>query len=113
LSGVSPREANSISEPTTRSLTVPETSTSRAPASAFTRAAMWTFDEIRSEIDELIDVDAERVLSVQRVVGRFRNTGIPVDTPWASLFWVRGGKIARAVGYASKRRALRAAGLRE
>jgi ketosteroid isomerase-like protein len=71
------------------------------------------FDEIRFEIDELIDVDAERVLSVQRVVGRFRNTGIPVDTPWASLFWVRGGKIARAVGYASKRRALRAAGLRE
>jgi ketosteroid isomerase-like protein len=52
------------------------------------------FDEIRFEIDELIDVDAERVLSVQRVVGRFRNTGIPVDTPWASLFWVRGGKIA-------------------
>jgi ketosteroid isomerase-like protein len=71
------------------------------------------FDEIRYEVDELIDVDDERVLSVQRVVGRFRNTGIPVDTPWASLFWVRDGKITRAVGYASRHRALKAAGLRE
>jgi ketosteroid isomerase-like protein len=71
------------------------------------------FDEIRFEVDELIDVDDERVLSVQRIVGRFRRTGIPIDTPMASLFWVREGKIARAVGYASRGRALEAAGLRE
>jgi ketosteroid isomerase-like protein len=71
------------------------------------------FDEIRFEVERLIDVDDERVLSVQRVVGRFRHTGIPIDTPWASLFWVRDGRIARAVGYASPKRALKAAGLRE
>jgi ketosteroid isomerase-like protein len=65
------------------------------------------------EIERLIDVDDQRVLSVQRTVGRFRHTGIPVDNRWASLYWIRGGKIARAVGYPSERRALRAAGLSE
>jgi ketosteroid isomerase-like protein len=71
------------------------------------------FDELRFEIERLIDVDDQRVLSVQRTVGRFRHTGIPVDNRWASLYWIRGGKIARAVGYPSERRALRAAGLSE
>jgi ketosteroid isomerase-like protein len=71
------------------------------------------FDEIRFEIERLIDVDDERVLSVQRTIGRFRHTAIPIDNRWASLYWVREGKIARAVGYASERRALEAAGLRE
>jgi ketosteroid isomerase-like protein len=71
------------------------------------------FDEIRFELEELIDVDDERVLSVQRIVGRFRRTGIPTDTPWASLIWVKDGKITRAVGYASRGRALKAAGLRK
>jgi ketosteroid isomerase-like protein len=71
------------------------------------------FEEIHYEIEKLIEVDNERVLSVQRVVARFRLTGIEVDIPWASVIWVRNGKIARAVGYASQRRAFKAAGLRE
>jgi ketosteroid isomerase-like protein len=71
------------------------------------------FEEIRFEVEKLIDVDDERVLSVQRIVGRFRRTGIAIDAPWASLIWVRDGKVTRAVGYASQRRALKAAGLRE
>jgi ketosteroid isomerase-like protein len=40
------------------------------------------FDKIRFEVDELIDVDDERVLSVQRIVGRFRRTGIPIRHPY-------------------------------
>jgi ketosteroid isomerase-like protein len=71
------------------------------------------FDEIGFEIEQLIDVDDERVLSVQRIVGRFRLSGIEVDTPWASVIYVRDGKIARAVGYASRRRAFKAVGLTE
>jgi ketosteroid isomerase-like protein len=56
--------------------------------------------ELRFEIERLIDVDDERVLSVQRTISRFRpHTGIPLDNRWASLCWVRDGKIARAVGY--------------
>jgi ketosteroid isomerase-like protein len=71
------------------------------------------FDEIRFEVEELTDLDDERVLSVQRIVGRFRRTDIPIDTRFASLFWVREGKVARAVGYTSQKQALEAAGLRE
>ena len=71
------------------------------------------FSEVRFELEELIDVEDGRVLSTQRMVGRFRNTDIPVDTPWASLISVRDGSIARAVGFASRRQALEAAGLSE
>jgi ketosteroid isomerase-like protein len=71
------------------------------------------FEEMRFEVEKLFDVDEERVLSVQRIVGRFRLTGIEVDTPWASVLWVKNGKLARAVGYASQRRAFKAAGLSE
>lgn len=42
LSECDPRSANSMAEPTTRSFTVPDTSTQPTGASAMTRAAMWT-----------------------------------------------------------------------
>src|SRR5690606_27730989 len=42
LSWWGPWSLNAMPDPTTRSFTVPETSTSPAPASAPTRAAMWT-----------------------------------------------------------------------
>jgi ketosteroid isomerase-like protein len=71
------------------------------------------FDEVRFEFEKLIGVDDERVVSVQRTIGRFRHTGIPIDNRWASLFWVREGRVTRAVGYVSEKRALEAAGLSE
>jgi ketosteroid isomerase-like protein len=46
-------------------------------------------------------------------VGRFRHTGIELDAVWASIVSVRRGEIVRAVGYASRQRALRAVGLPE
>jgi ketosteroid isomerase-like protein len=70
-------------------------------------------DDLRVELDELVEVDEERTLTTQRVVGRFRHTGIELDALWASIVSVRGGKIVRAVGYGSRRRAFRAAGLDE
>ncbi len=69
------------------------------------------FADLRMEVEELVPLDEERVLTSQRLVGHFRATGIAFDGPWASLLWVRGGKIVRAKGYLSKRRAMKAAGL--
>jgi ketosteroid isomerase-like protein len=63
------------------------------------------------ELDEIIEVDEERVLTTQRFLGRFRATGLPFDGAWASILWVRNGMIVRAEGHLSKRRAMRAAGL--
>jgi ketosteroid isomerase-like protein len=69
------------------------------------------FGDFRIELDDAMDVDGERVLTTQRFVGHFRATEIPFDGPWASILWIRDGRIVRAEGHLSKRRALRAAGL--
>jgi hypothetical protein len=64
----------------------------------------------RIYLDEAERLDDERVLTIQRLVGTFSNTGIPVDQPWAAIFVVGDGKIMRVSGYASRRQALKAAG---
>jgi ketosteroid isomerase-like protein len=69
------------------------------------------FGDFDLELEDVVEVDDERVLTTQRFVGHFRETEIPFDGPWASILWVRDGKIVRAEGYLSKHRAMRAAGL--
>jgi ketosteroid isomerase-like protein len=69
------------------------------------------FGDFTIELDEAMDVDGERVLTTQRFVGHFRATEIPFDGAWASVLWIRDGRIVRAEGHLSKRRAMRAAGL--
>jgi ketosteroid isomerase-like protein len=69
------------------------------------------FGDFDLELDETLEVDEERVLTTQRFVGHFRATEIPFDGLWASILWVKDGKVVRAEGYLSKRRAMRAAGL--
>jgi len=68
-------------------------------------------DQLHIELEELIEVDPERVVTSQRIVGRFRHTGIPLDAPWGSILWVRNGRIVRAMGYGSRAQAFTAAGL--
>jgi ketosteroid isomerase-like protein len=69
------------------------------------------FDDFGLELDEVIEIDDDRVLTTQRFVGHFRSTDIEFDGPWASILWIRDGRIVRAQGHLSKRRAMRAAGL--
>ena len=66
------------------------------------------FSDFAMEVEEITPLDEERFLTVQRFVGRFRHTEIPFDAEWASVITVRAGRIAQAMGYVSKRRALRA-----
>jgi ketosteroid isomerase-like protein len=67
----------------------------------------------RIELDEATAVGDSRVLTIQRLVGIFSNSGIPVNQPWAAVFTVRQGQIYSASGYASRRRALKGEGLTE
>lgn len=53
------------------------------------------------------------VIAKLRIVGRGAGSGAPVDLRWYGVMWIRDGKVTRAVGYASRREALRAVGLRE
>ena len=58
-------------------------------------------------------LDAQRVLTENRSQGHFRETGLPIDLRWASIFSVRNGKVVHAAGYLSAREALEAVGLSE
>jgi ketosteroid isomerase-like protein len=71
------------------------------------------FEDIRLEMLDYTALDAERVLTEQKFVGHFRETGIPVDFRWAGIVTVRSGKVVHAAGYLSRRKALEAVGLRE
>jgi ketosteroid isomerase-like protein len=69
------------------------------------------FAELHWEPQRIEAIDERRCLTVQRLVGRFRHTGIETDAAWGAIVTVRDGKILSAVGYATPRQARRAAGL--
>lgn len=71
------------------------------------------FDDFDLDLLTVRELDDGRVLTTQRFVGRFRETGIPVpeDTAWGSIQTVRDGRVVHAQGYLTAARALRAAGL--
>ena len=62
---------------------------------------------------EVIDVDAERVISVIQVIGRREKFGTDIDAVWAWLVTLGGGKIIEVRIYTDRAQALDAAGLRE
>ena len=68
------------------------------------------FGDFDIELDDVEEIDAERVLTTQRFVGHFRTTDIAFDGRWASILWIRRGLVVRAQGFLSKGRAIRAAG---
>jgi ketosteroid isomerase-like protein len=70
-------------------------------------------EDLRFEVKEVIDLGDERVLSVQRALGRATHTGIEMDVLWASVVTLREGKIVRLQGYWTPEQAREAVGLRE
>ena len=71
------------------------------------------FEDIHFEVLDDTALDAQRVLTENRSQGHFRETGLPIDLHWASIFSVRDGKVVHPAGYLSAREALEASGLRE
>jgi ketosteroid isomerase-like protein len=68
------------------------------------------FSDFAMQVEEITPIDGERFLTEQRFIGHFRQTGIRFDALWASVVTVKDGRITSAVGYLSKRRALKAVG---
>ena len=64
-------------------------------------------------LEELIEVDEQRVVTVQRARGRARYTQIEMDHPWGAVITVEDGRIVSATGYATPAGAKQAAGLGE
>jgi ketosteroid isomerase-like protein len=69
------------------------------------------FEDVHLELLDVEPIDDVRCVTVQRLVGNFRLTGIEVSGAWGAIVSVRQGKVLSAIGYATPRRARRAAGL--
>ena len=65
-------------------------------------------EDARFEIEEILATGPDFVAFGSRIVGTGSSSGVPVNLRWASVIWVQDGKIARAVGFNSRRAALEA-----
>ena len=79
---------------------------------------LWTsfveaFDELRWDPEEIIEVDDSRVIAVNHVRMRGRESGVEVDAVGAQLWTISEGKGRSLKLYQSKAEALEAAGLGE
>ena len=70
-------------------------------------------EEQRAEPVDVIDVDAERVIAVIRVIGRSEKFGTEIDAEWAWLIKARDGKGIEVWTFTDRAQALEAVGLRE
>lgn len=71
-------------------------------------------EDARFELIAVTDLGDGRILTINKLAGTFRLTGIElVDAFWGSIITVRNGQIAGARGYATPGQAKKAAGLPE
>jgi hypothetical protein len=92
----------------------PERGEWRGPEGAreFIEGQMEAFEEMRIDVDELID-GGDRVLAHARFGGKARHTGIELDFSVYHVLTIEDGKTVRLEMYAERTPALEAAGLSE
>jgi len=64
-------------------------------------------------VEEVIAASKDFVVATFSIVGLGAHSKEPLDFRWAGVTWFRDGKASRAIGYASRREALEAVGLKE
>jgi len=79
---------------------------------AYVQDWLDTFDDVKTEVVELIDAGGDDVVAVLRVSGRAKQSGIETDLTYAVAYTIRDGKIARGREYRTRAEALEAARLR-
>jgi ketosteroid isomerase-like protein len=70
------------------------------------------WDDLSWEVEELLDA-GDRVVSVMRMSGRGKETGLGLQMRYFAVSTVQGGKLVRMVEYLDRDEAFEAAGLRE
>jgi len=63
-------------------------------------------DDLRIEGEKFAAPDDEHVVTLQRMTGTFKSTGLPVDERWAGLTRIENGLVVEITGYASRSEAL-------
>jgi ketosteroid isomerase-like protein len=71
------------------------------------------FDELRWDLEEIIEADDSRLIAVHHVRMRGRGSEVPVDAVSAQLWTISDGKARSLKLFQSKAEALDAVGLRE
>ena len=74
------------------------------------------WEEYRPQVEEYRQLDGDRILVLTNRVGRGKTSGMDIEemrAKGANLFYLRDGKVIRAVFYWDRQRALEVAGLRE
>jgi ketosteroid isomerase-like protein len=72
-------------------------------------AVAW--DPWHQELEDIIDAERGSVLVLLRLTARGRESGVPVDFPWAMVITVVDGRIAMARAFTDRDAARRTAGL--
>jgi ketosteroid isomerase-like protein len=83
----------------------------RAAARRYCQDWLDTFEGITSVPEELLDVGDDRVIGVQHVTGRARQSGVEAELRYAVVHALHAGKISRVREYADRAQALAAVGL--
>jgi len=73
--------------------------------------AAW--QDWHQEVEDVIDTGSDQVLVLVRLKARGRESGAPVDQPWAMLITLRDAKLVASRTYLDRDRALKAIGLAE
>jgi ketosteroid isomerase-like protein len=68
------------------------------------------FEDVHFELEEVIDA-GEQVVSVQRITGRAKASGVATELRYAVLNTIRNGKVVRGREYWTRAEAVEAAGL--
>jgi ketosteroid isomerase-like protein len=71
---------------------------------------LYPYELFRIEFDQVMQLD-DRVVFLVRQVVRTRQSGVEVETPSASIWWLEDGRIREAGFYLDRRAGLKAAGL--
>jgi ketosteroid isomerase-like protein len=74
------------------------------------------FEKFHHQADRYLELDGERVLVLQRLIGRGKTSGLDLEQlqpQGAVLFHIRDRKVTRLVGYFHRERALEDLGLSE
>jgi ketosteroid isomerase-like protein len=85
----------------------------RDEVQAWLRQWYSAWENVEDELEELIDSDGDRVVSVMTQRGRGRGSGIEVADRIAAVWVIRDGRVAKVTWFPTREQALEAAGLSE
>ena len=71
------------------------------------------FEDLRFEVERIIDAGDNRVVSITRLFGTGARSGVPVELRSAHVLWLDGGRIVRSDEFLDPAEALEAVGLAE